>query len=132
MVLKDVDVKIFGIFVNWLYTQKLSHEGLNPADISLNELGELSMLGDIWCIPKLQNKVMALIPGLFKEAILSESKSHMHRYLGDRKEKKLCKSCLMLTCFDMRRTYWYVPSYIPLSIMNLLYDTSWSLHYTRG
>lgn len=58
MKLEDVDADLFGILVNWCYTQKIEHM---ERDITLLDLGKLWTLGDRFFMPKLQNCAMSAI-----------------------------------------------------------------------
>jgi hypothetical protein len=58
MKLEDVDTDLFGILVNWCYSQKFDHM---ERDITLVELGRLWTLGDRFLMPTLQNNAMASI-----------------------------------------------------------------------
>ena len=58
MTLEDVDGNIFGLFVNWLYTQKVCHAGFEPDKLEAIEMAILWTLAGRFMIPKLQNQIM--------------------------------------------------------------------------
>ena len=58
MTLEDVDGNTFGLFVNWLYTQKVCHPGSKPEKLEVMEMAMLWTLAGRFMIPKLQNQIM--------------------------------------------------------------------------
>lgn len=62
----NVDTTLFGIFVNWLYCQRLRCVGTDRTELNLVELGEISILGEWWMALGLQDVAMELIPVAFK------------------------------------------------------------------
>jgi hypothetical protein len=58
MTLEDVDGNTFGLFVNWLYTQKVCHAGSEPKKLEVMEMAMLWTLAGRFIIPKLQNQSM--------------------------------------------------------------------------
>jgi hypothetical protein len=74
MTLEDVDGNIFGLFVNWLYTQKVCHPGSEPEKLEVMEMAMLWTLAGRFMIPKLQNQIMpdlefALADGIWPEVL---------------------------------------------------------------
>lgn len=58
MNLNDVHPEIFGVFVNWLYTQKIEN-AVDKSLLTLKDLAVLWNLADRFLIPILQNNAMA-------------------------------------------------------------------------
>ncbi|KAH7403732.1 hypothetical protein BKA64DRAFT_459389 [Cadophora sp. MPI-SDFR-AT-0126] len=61
MILKDVEVSVFGIFNQWLYTQEIECEGISP---DLLDIAKLWTYGGIWNVWQLQNEAMKLLISL--------------------------------------------------------------------
>jgi hypothetical protein len=59
MELDDIEADTFGLFVNWLYTQKI--ERADDTNLTAEELGKLWILGQRFIIPQLQNKAMSIL-----------------------------------------------------------------------
>lgn len=59
MDLPDVDAATFGIFVNWLYNQKLEQE--DGRAIPILRLAKLWAHAECWLMPELQNEVVDLM-----------------------------------------------------------------------
>ncbi|TVY53584.1 hypothetical protein LCER1_G007375 [Lachnellula cervina] len=58
----DVHRKVFGLFVNWIYTQNVVPEQDDASNApSSTTLIELWLLGDRFLIPRLQNEVLAVL-----------------------------------------------------------------------
>jgi hypothetical protein len=54
---EDTDIEVFGTFVNWLYTQRITDsEGNAPSYCSLTNLW---LLADRVMVPRLQNRLFA-------------------------------------------------------------------------
>lgn len=62
MFLEEVDAATFGIFVHWLYTQKIETSSGTVFDFpSQLELGKLWMLAQRFKIPRSQNEIMTIL-----------------------------------------------------------------------
>jgi len=62
MFLEEVDAATFGIFVHWLYTQKIeTSSGMAFDSLSQLELGKFWMLAQRFKIPRLQNEIMTIL-----------------------------------------------------------------------
>lgn len=59
MTLPDVELPIFGVFVNWLYLQFLAHE---DTQLTIVELLHQWLLGRRFMAPRLQNLAVDLMP----------------------------------------------------------------------
>ncbi|CAG8950236.1 hypothetical protein HYFRA_00008474 [Hymenoscyphus fraxineus] len=57
--LEDTSPTVFGLFVNWLYTQRLEFPG--GENISMSNLIDLWILGSRCLVPKIQNKSLELL-----------------------------------------------------------------------
>ena len=54
----DVRPAVFGLFVNWLYTQKVTHDEDNA---TMRNLVDLWILGDRYLVPRLQNQTLVAL-----------------------------------------------------------------------
>ncbi|PVH78684.1 hypothetical protein DL98DRAFT_533597 [Cadophora sp. DSE1049] len=58
MLLKDVEVSVFGLFNQWLYTQEIECEGTSP---DLMDVAKLWSYAGVWNVWQLQNDAMKLL-----------------------------------------------------------------------
>lgn len=58
LILKDVEVSVFGLFNQWLFTQEIECEGASP---DLMDVAKLWTYGGIWGVWQLQNDAMKLL-----------------------------------------------------------------------
>ncbi|KAK0104913.1 hypothetical protein ONS95_005176 [Cadophora gregata] len=65
MLLRDVEVSVFGLFNQWLYTKQIDGEGTDP---DLMDVAKLWSYGSVWKVWQLQNEAMrVLIPLVNRE-----------------------------------------------------------------
>ncbi|KAH6718792.1 hypothetical protein BKA61DRAFT_731345 [Leptodontidium sp. MPI-SDFR-AT-0119] len=58
MILKDIEVKVFGMFNQWLYTKVIECDGTEP---DLMDLAKLWSCASVWRVSQLQNDAMKLL-----------------------------------------------------------------------
>ena len=79
----DIDPLVFGLLINWLYTEKIELSEDRP--LRLIEAAKLWTVADMCLLPTLQNKALTLIANTFANQKGDEVSS-----LSDEEVKELC------------------------------------------
>jgi hypothetical protein len=72
MILDEIDLEAFGMFVYWLYQRKLPTHTVDFEDVDLVHLANIWILGDRFLIPSLQNNAACRIHTLINEGKLED------------------------------------------------------------
>ena len=96
LILKDVEVSVFGLFNQWLYTQEIECEGASP---DLMDVARLWSYGGSWGVWQLQNDAMKMLiplvnsemegPQNEKKTVLQQFVEHAYATKEDTALKKL-------------------------------------------